>query len=79
MICPFTTNDQSAPLFRLAVEPDAENGLRLPSRLMVDKISAVPRTKLGSRIGQLAAGDMLRLNRAMLVFLGLATPRERQL
>jgi mRNA interferase MazF len=39
---------------------------------MVDKITTVPKTKLGSRLGSLDAEAMLRLNRAMVVFLGLA-------
>ncbi len=43
---------------------------------MVDKLSAVPRTKLGSRIGRLAARDLLRLNQAVVVFLGLASSRR---
>lgn len=72
-ICIFTTNPADAPLFRLIVEPDEENGLRAPSRLMVDKITTVPKEKLGSRVGRLSDEDILRLNRAMVVFLGLAT------
>jgi mRNA interferase MazF len=39
---------------------------------MVDKILTVPKTKVGSRIGRLDDHDLLRLNRAVLVFLGLA-------
>ena len=39
---------------------------------MVDKITTVPKSKLGARIGRLADQDMMRLNRAMLIFLGLA-------
>jgi mRNA interferase MazF len=39
---------------------------------MVDKLTTVPRTKVGRRIGRLDDDDMLRLNRAILVFLGLA-------
>lgn len=39
---------------------------------MVDKITTVSRTKLGSRLGRLDDEDILRLNRAILVFLGLA-------
>lgn len=72
-ICSFTTNPADAPLFRVLVEPDDENGLRAPSRLMMDKITTVPKEKLGSRVGRLSDEDMLRLNRAMVVFLGLAT------
>lgn len=71
-VCAFTTDPTDAPLLRLPVEPTEENGLRAPCRLMVDKITTVPKTKLGSRLGRLDAEAMLRLNRAMLVFLGLA-------
>ena len=71
-ICVFTSNPTEADLFRVVVEPSDENGLRVMSRLMVDKITTVPRNKLGSRTGQLDDEDVLRLNRAMLVFLGLA-------
>jgi mRNA interferase MazF len=76
-VCALTTDATEAPLFRLPVEPSERNGLRSPSRLMVDKITTVPKTRLGSRIGRLDDDAILRLNRAMLVFLGLAgmTPR----
>lgn len=77
-ICAFTSDTTEAPLFRLLVEADEGNGLRLASRLMVDKITTVPKSKLGERIGRLADEDILRLNRAMLVFLGLAvSPKAR--
>jgi len=76
-ICTFTTNPTEAPLFRVLVEPMDQNGLLLPSRLMADKITTVARNKLGQRIGRLADEDVLRLNQAMLVFLGLAgSPRS---
>jgi mRNA interferase MazF len=39
---------------------------------MVDKITTVPRSKLGEHIGGLSADDMIRLSRALVVFLGLA-------
>ncbi|MGH2625462.1 MAG: type II toxin-antitoxin system PemK/MazF family toxin [Anaerolineales bacterium] len=71
-ICAFTTDSTDAPLFRLPVVPTERNGLRSPCRLMVDKITTVAKTKLGSRIGRLEDEVMLRLNRAMVVFLGLA-------
>jgi mRNA interferase MazF len=73
-VCIFTSDAVEAPLFRIRVEPDDVNGLRLPSSLMVDKLATVPRERLGSRIGRLTDEDMVRLNRAMLVFLGLARP-----
>ncbi|WP_298870777.1 type II toxin-antitoxin system PemK/MazF family toxin [uncultured Bradyrhizobium sp.] len=71
-VCAFTTNEIEAPLFRLLVDQTERNGLRVPSRLMVDKISTVPRSKIGKLVGRLDDEDLLRLNRAMLVFLGLA-------
>jgi mRNA interferase MazF len=52
--------------------PNARNGLNLPSRLMVDKLTTVSKERLGAKIGRLDDEDMLRLDRAMLVFLGLA-------
>jgi mRNA interferase MazF len=71
-ICGLTSNPTDAPLARPIVEPDGSNGLRTASRLMVDKITTVPKSKLGRRIGRLGDADMVRLNRAILVFLGLA-------
>jgi len=71
-IVAFTTDPTDAPLFRLPVEPDESNGLRAPCRLMVDKITTIPKAKLGTRVGRLSDEDMLRLNRAVLVFLGVA-------
>ncbi len=71
-ICAMTTDPTDAPLFRLLVEPDALNGLDQPSRLMVDKLTTVPKTSLGSKIGRLSDEDLLRLGRAIVVFLGLA-------
>ncbi|HXW84665.1 MAG TPA: type II toxin-antitoxin system PemK/MazF family toxin [Candidatus Binataceae bacterium] len=71
-VCVFTTNPTDAPLLRLRVEPSAANGLRAESRLMVDKITTVPRARLRTRLGRLTDDEMVRLNRAMMVFLGAA-------
>ncbi|MBB4375032.1 mRNA interferase MazF [Bradyrhizobium sp. cir1] len=71
-VCAFATDETEAPLFRLKVEPNERNGLRTLSRLMVDKITTAPKTKVGTLVGRLDDDDLLRLNRAMLVFLGLA-------
>jgi mRNA interferase MazF len=75
-ICPFTTEALNIPLFRLVVEPNELNGLRSISFIMVDKVTSIPKTKLGMRIGRLDDRIVLRLNAAVLVFLGLAgSPR----
>jgi mRNA interferase MazF len=71
-VCAFTTDATEAPLIRLPVVPDDQNALRMPCSLMVDKITTVPRAKLGERVGRLADEDMVRLGRAIVVFFGLA-------
>jgi mRNA interferase MazF len=77
-ICAFTTDPTDAPLFRLLIQPSAANGLRIACRLMVDKITTVPKSKIGTLVGRLADEDILRLNRAVLVFLGIAAPAAKR-
>jgi mRNA interferase MazF len=77
-LCAFTTDQTEAPLFRLAVQPNERNGLRAICCLMVDKITTVPKSKIGAHVGRLDDEDVLRLNQAVLVFLGLAvSPRAK--
>jgi mRNA interferase MazF len=71
-LCPFTTDPTDAPLFRLLIDPDESNGLEAPSRIMVDKVTTVRRSRLGARAGMLDDASVLRLNRALVVFLGIA-------
>lgn len=71
-LCVFTTDPTDAPLLRLLIEPTDRNGLKSASRLMVDKITTVPKARLGKRIGRLRDEDVVRMNRALTVFLGLA-------
>jgi mRNA interferase MazF len=71
-VCGFTRDQTEAPLFRLSVDPTDVNHLDGRSRLMVDKVTTVPKGKLGYRVGRLEDEDMMRLNRALLIFLGLA-------
>jgi mRNA interferase MazF len=72
VVCLITTDATDLPVFRVPVDPTAVNGLRATSRLMVDKVTTVPKSRLGQRIGRLTDDDLLRLNRSLLVFLGLA-------
>jgi mRNA interferase MazF len=71
-VCLITSEPIEAPILRLKVKSTPENGLLMNSHLMVDKITTVSRTRLGQRIGMLADDDLLRLNRSMIVYLGLA-------
>ena len=72
VVCPLTTDPTSAPTIRLPVEPSVQTGLQTPCKLMVDKLTAVPRRRLGRRVGFLAPEELKQLNRALFVFLGLA-------
>jgi len=68
-ICALTTDPTEAPLFRLPLEPDQLNGLDRSSSLLVDKLTTVPRTSLGEQLGRLRDEDIIRLDRAIVVFL----------
>lgn len=71
-LCPLTTHLVDAPLIRLLIEPTRLNGLNAASHVKVDKIITVAKSKVHKRLGKLAEEDMIRVNRAVLVFLGLA-------
>ena len=72
-ICALTSDPTDAPILRVPIEPDESNGVRKRSRVMVDKITTVPRARLGDRVGRLADDDLTRVDRAILVFLGLVS------
>jgi mRNA interferase MazF len=71
-VLPVTSKIVDAPLLRVTVEPDDRNRLARRSQVMIDKIITVRRDKVGPAFG--AANDelMLAVNRALLVFLGIA-------
>ena len=71
-VLPVTSELRNAPLFRLRVEPSGENGLRVTSEIMVDKVTTVPREKVGGVFGQLESHHVVELERLLAVFLGLA-------
>jgi mRNA interferase MazF len=71
-VCPLTSNPVHAPLARIPIEPTDDNGLERRSSLMIDKVTTVPRSSLGDRLGRLRAEEILQLNQSLIVFLGLA-------
>jgi mRNA interferase MazF len=71
-VVPLTSDALNLEVFRVSLEPTEENGLRLPSQVMIDKIAALPRAKTGHLIGRVSDEDMDRVNRALAVFLGFA-------
>jgi len=71
-VCPLTTNPLDAPLTRIDVEVTAATGIEQPSKIMIDKITTMPRANVRDHLGRLADADLIRLDRALFVFLGLA-------
>ena len=72
LVCPLTSAQREAPLYRLAITPDAENSLRRASDIMVDKITAVRRARLGAAIGTLGGAHLLALDRMLALAVGIA-------
>jgi mRNA interferase MazF len=72
LVALLTSTLADTPLFRLTVEPTAENGLKLPSQVMVDKIIAYPREKCGIVIGSLDQATLIALNHMLAVMVGIA-------
>jgi mRNA interferase MazF len=69
---PFTSDLLPAEIFRILINPDAENRLQTPSQVMADKCSTLPLTKVGNVFGRLGAADLGRVERALAAFLGFA-------
>ena len=72
-VLPVTSTPVETPLFRLPVDPTPNNGLREPSFVMVDKTMSIRAEKLGAAFGRLGRADMTRVNRALALFLGIAS------
>ncbi len=71
-VLPVTSMLVSAPLLRVLVRPNAENGLQKPSQVMIDKAMTVKREKVGPSFGRIDADALLEIERCLAVFLGIA-------
>jgi mRNA interferase MazF len=69
---PLTSDLTDRPLTRVTVDPSDSNGLAKPSQVMIDKIQTVSRERVGEPIGRLGDEAMVRVTRALAVFLGFA-------
>ena len=69
-VCPFTSSEVDAPLLRMSVPADEENGLDQDSFLMVDKMTTVRRSNALTVVGRLEATTLVEFERRLLVFLG---------
>ena len=70
VLCPVTSELRTAA-FRVTIEPTAHNGLRALSQVMVDKLSTLPRSKIGATFGRLEDERMRAVDRALLLVVGV--------
>lgn len=71
-VCPLTSVRAAAPLTRVPLEPSDTLPLARASWIMADKVTTVRRERVGPTIGQIPSDAMLRLDRSLMVFFGLA-------
>lgn len=71
-LCLVTSDLRNAPIFRITVDPGPDNGLKNISQIQIDKIVSVPRERVGAVIGHLDDTTMLKVNRSLAVFAGIA-------
>ena len=70
VVCPLTTQARDAQLLRVPVEPSPQLPLQQPSWIMVDKLTAIRRDRVGQVLGRPSDEEMLALSRSLAVFLG---------
>ena len=71
-VLPVTSKLVAAPLLRITVQPNVENGLQKPSQVMLDKTITVKRDKIGQAFGRIDVDAMVEVERCLAVFLGIA-------
>lgn len=71
-VLPMTSSLLAAPLLRVTVQPNEENGLQKPSQVMVDKAVTIMRDKVGPTFGRIDEDSLVEVERCLAVFLGIA-------
>lgn len=71
-VLPLTSTLVDIPLLRIPVQPSELSGLIKESHIMIDKLTTVRRANVQARIGRLTTVQMVEVERALLVFLGIA-------
>ena len=71
VVCPITSHLIDTSLFRLLLKPTEENGLEIPSEIMIDKMMAIKRTRIARVIGHLSEARMQAVDRALQSWLSL--------
>ncbi len=71
-VCPISSDLQEKLPLRPIIEVEPSNGLRLRSQIMTDKMVALRTDRIRRVIGRINSETSERLDRALLVILGLA-------
>lgn len=71
-LLPLTSELRETPIFRVRVQPDQANRLRVPSDVMIDKLHTVARDKIHAPFGSIASEQLIEVERAVAVWLGIA-------
>jgi mRNA interferase MazF len=72
-VLPITSELRDFPALRIDIVPTAENNLRDPSQVMVDKIQSVSKHRIKYTFGHVEKTVMTDVERALALFLGLAS------
>ena len=68
-----TSTSLDVPLIRVPLEPSEKNGLRIRSYVMIDQIFSARTRRVGRVFGRLDDTDLLAVNRALALFIGVAS------
>lgn len=70
-LCPLTSQLTGSDLIRIAIEPDAENGLQLRSEVAVDLIVTMRKSRIDKVLGMASVDVMHRVDAALKRWLAL--------
>jgi mRNA interferase MazF len=71
-VLPVTSAVTAAPLLRVDIQPDGENGLSKHSQVMLDKAMTLRRDKVGPVFGRIGKDSLIEIERCLALFLGIA-------
>lgn len=74
VVCPLSSSSEASEPFRIPVEPSEHTGLDVECVVMVDKVSAVPRSKIGPRLGRVDRATLRTVSRGLATVIGLGQP-----
>jgi len=71
LVCPTTSEPLAHSVARIPVAPSAANGLPAACHIMVDKVAAIPRTRIFRAVGRLDEATLQRLDASLSLMLGV--------